>query len=650
MSVDIRQSELREEAPTCKQTTDGSTIGVNDLLVSIDNELQPPLRMRVTATHVVTVDSIYLTNPETGRQRTIPPVSNLIPLSFSSGTITIPAANNNNIVPSAGDQVLLNIPDGHYARVGVHLNPLGNFVLTIGDSNASLASATAPAVPNNVHAVGHIVVQNVSGTIQDLVADSSIWSYVGGGGAGGSGNANILETAIRDQLLLAPYALATPSIFETDQDTLVDASSTGSFSRVTNTYDLDNGETMVSKQLLDANEFLSVGKDVTSIDFTVFWNLNDICADATYEVSRDGGNNWQTVAMERISDNARSFYGSHSFTDEASWLDLLTQASGAIAHELNTTTSQKIAQAITIANSSVIREVDLFITKTGSPLGKLYITIYDDNGSDEPGDPISESLPIDVAGLSTGTLTVDVGSAPVIGGEKYHIVIRSDAAYKSSFSAGVDSISFTKDGSADGMIINNGSAWSDSSTDGLKYTVKGRELDLRVRITAGAATTGKLDGLGVFYDLQAGTVGGVYDSYQVSFDSVAQNWNEFTLPFQPDSRILRVYYLQAGQVFRYGPNSGSFSIVGRKVIFPANTFNNDGVSTTVTLQFEQLYGNTFDTSDYNHALMQENHLGSSDANVDRSSSGRGIILRNANGDLREIALDASDNITISTYP
>jgi hypothetical protein len=640
-AVDIRQSELREDSALTKQITDGSTLKVSDVLISVDKELQPPLRMRITGTHEITVDSIVVPNPQTNMSKTIPPISNVIPLSFSGATVSIPATNNNNITQStSGDVLLLNITDTHYLRVGISLNSLGQIVLTAGQSNASLASASAPIIPGNTYGIGHIIVQNISGNIQALTG-SNIIQYSEGSAAGVTGDASVLETAIRDQLMISPYRLVTPNVFKLDTTSLVDGSSSGEYSMLTNTYDLDSAEIMLSKQLLDTEEFLDLGKDVASIDLTVFWNLNNIDDSATYEISRDGVN-FQTVTMTRISDSSSVFYGSHVFTEETPSA-LLTQSSGAINQDINTTTAQQISQEFSLVNSSVIRKVSLDFVKVGSPSGNLYVVIQKDNAG-SPGDIVSESMPIDVTALSTGTLEVDVGTAPIIAGDTYHIVIRSDQDYKNSYVNLVTAVNIVKDASYDGMMTYNGSTWSDSSTDGLKFVIKGRVLDLRLKITASQQSS--LDGFACFYDIQTGIITGVYNKYSTSFNSVSDNFNEFELPFIPDADLINCFYLEAGKVYKYG----AFNIAGRKIIFPANTFYNGGVSATVTLVFDQMYGRSFDSSDRNNALMTDNHLGSQDTGVDRSVNGRGILLRNSSGVLREISLDSDDNIVISTVP
>jgi len=62
------------------------------------------------------------------------------------------------------------------------------------------------------------------------------------------------------------------------------------------------------------------------------------------------------------------------------------------------------AQQITIAKSGVLPKVALFLRDSGSPTGNMSVTIYSDNGSDNPNVAISNSAVLDTSILTT-TLT-----------------------------------------------------------------------------------------------------------------------------------------------------------------------------------------------------------------------------------------------------
>ena len=195
----------------------------------------------------------------------------------------------------------------------------------------------------------------------------------------------------------------------------------------------------------------------------------------------------------------------------------------------------------------------------------------------------------------------------------------------------------------------NGSAWSAvSPVSNFTYRLEGRPLDVRFRVTAGTANT-YLDGMAMYYDKEVvGVSGGTKKVQAFRFFAVAQNLNTFAITaFLPDPDLLKCYHAETGQVYTYP----SFDMQGYSIVFPANTFNNGGVTeTTVTLRFEQTEGYAFDNAEKNANLLAANKLGSTDAALDRSQSGRGILLRNAAGQLREISLDSADNLVISTVP
>ena len=63
----------------------------NNLLRSLNSNDTAPLKMSSTGTdRIVSIGSIFVTNPETSKNRTIPTISNALP-NFTSGTITAPA-------------------------------------------------------------------------------------------------------------------------------------------------------------------------------------------------------------------------------------------------------------------------------------------------------------------------------------------------------------------------------------------------------------------------------------------------------------------------------------------------------------------------------------------------------------------------------
>lgn len=188
MAVNPFQIKTRKLLDQIANNTTG--VELDDLLKSIDNELKVPLRIKLTATHEVTIEGVIAGNSVVdgagnNKNRVIPPIgqNGTIPFAFTGAVLTVPATNNNNITQTtAGGSSLLNIgTDGHYLRIGVSLNADGNIIITQGVSAATLNGATAPSLVANAFSIGHFVVQR-SGTAIVALSNADIYQYLGGGG------------------------------------------------------------------------------------------------------------------------------------------------------------------------------------------------------------------------------------------------------------------------------------------------------------------------------------------------------------------------------------------------------------------------------------------------------------------------------------
>ena len=404
-----------------------------------------------------------------------------------------------------------------------------------------------------------------------------------------------IEASVRDQLLGSTYELASPVIFSVDAETCVDTgTSTGEY---TGSYDLDATEILATVNLLDG-EVLDAPVKIQELDLSVYWGTKPTLA-TTYEVSRNGGAEYQTITMTEVGSTG-AYYGTHAFTAEAAEVSILTQAAKDTDTALNGTTQQSIGQLFTTVDPVVMTSVDLDIIKTGLPVGNVYASIYtDDTGA--PGTLIGESQALAISGLSTGTENFTFPDV-VLDDTVYHFVIRTDAEYKGVFSTGVTEIKIENASSAtSGLAVNDGSVWTPVATSALKYELKGQPLDVRVKITANAGepATVKVDALSIFYVPEAqGSVNGTAFCQTFSFNST-DNTDSFVLTWLPDPKLLSVYYKETGQVFR----EGAYSISGQTIIFPVDSFNNGGVPATVTLEFIQLEGSSFDNSDSNAASI-----------------------------------------------
>lgn len=155
------------------------------LLRSINIDLKSPLRVDASASPslVVTVGPAIVNNTISGRQQSIPFINSLIP-SFTSGTVTFPAADGGTITVSPGSNVNLNCPSNQFQKVLFSLDSSGSLILTQGTPNAVEASVAVPAPVSNALPICYISVHNVAGVIQPI-QQNKIFQFSGGGGSGG---------------------------------------------------------------------------------------------------------------------------------------------------------------------------------------------------------------------------------------------------------------------------------------------------------------------------------------------------------------------------------------------------------------------------------------------------------------------------------
>lgn len=521
---------------------------------------------------------------------------------------------------------------------------------------ASIDGASPTLAPKAAFAssgiqLGEVVVQESAGSITNILQNAIVQLSTAGSGSG-SGDANELLERIKDRLINSPFEWAEPNIFLTDEDDKI-GSATATFDVANTLYKFTGiGQNIVSIQSLDA-EFLTEEKDLNSVELIAFWNPGFIDSNATYEVSRNGGVDWFAVTMDRVGLTTDTFRGILNFAQDTTFISMheWALADATAYRELNATTLQAIGQRFDVASGTeeVLQRDILYINKVGSPVGYTYVQLVLDDGGGQPStdllDVVAQAQVLN-SSLSAGDNAVTLTwGANIVQAGTYHYVIATDAAYKTGFSAGVDSVRARVDASAPigpfGINELISSVWTANVTESLIYRIEGRPLDLRVRITS-SATNVQLKGYGILYGRQAQVVEGIKNREVQSFDGTVNNYNTFTLSnFLPDPDLLKVYHVETGQVYRLG--TGGFALNGYQVIFAADTFNGLG---TVTLVFDQLDGTSFDNSDSNAALLAANFLGSTDASIDRSQNGRGLFLRRPDGTLREITIDNTDNIVV----
>jgi hypothetical protein len=553
---------------------------------------------------------------------TIPSVSGT-PNSWQVGLVALDGADNINVTYG-----------GVYSSVtGATLDD------NLPVAGAALLQVGAFVVGTDVS--GHFLplLSSVSGSVSGYGPILTRTPYLNVGG-GGTGNANELLTRLQQRLASSLYYAVTDNIFAQSATAKI-ASATATYDVANNVYDFPSvGKNVVSIQAL-CTDFLALNLNVGVVEVWDFWSVVDTAH--LVEVSRDGGFSFQAMTMVQIG-TTDTFRGIYYFTEEASFATLATQANAGTSNPFNVSTALSQAQGITATAPTTFNQIQLTLNTIGSPLGSFRVQIVKDSGSSSPSlsplDIVTQTLPIAITSLPSGTST-QVFTMPetIVPAGTYWIVLTPDIYYQASYVASTTELD-VQAGTAGGLQarVFDGSAWS-AAGNAWAYVVKGKLLDLRVRITSGTANV-SLEGFGIFYGFSQPPVTGIKNIELQQF-SGDDNINQFTVgTFIPDPDFLKVYFQGSGQVFSYG----DFTLDGQIVTFPENSFNFPGE--TLTLKFDQTQGQGFDNSDFNGKLLADNHLGDPNPSFDRSVAGRGIFLRRPDGTLREITLDNNDRIAV----
>ena len=497
--LDLRQSIYRG---TLNQIGNQTNPEGDNLLNSVNNQLTPLLRMNANspASLVVNVGAGDLTDTETNRRRAIPHIGTAY-VNFTSGTITLPATSGGNITCSPGGTTTLTVASGNYAAILVYLDGNGDLNTVVGTEAGTEAAAIAnlPPAPDETLAIGFIVAQNISGTIQNITQNKIAQFGTGSGGAGGAGTITEEALALRNSLNSTEYKYLAPVVFKTDKDTFVDTvNSTGTFNLVDSTYTLATGQILRTVNLLDS-AFFDEKQDIEKALLTVFYKAGHVDTNATYEISRDNAVTWQTVTLTRNSQTTE-FSGVKAFTVET----LTTEGTIADTTDevLNATTNERLSQRFTLAATRLVKVFTVKITKTGTPGGKITAKLVKDssgNPSSANADLISVKT-IDIPSLSAGinTVTIDFGLQVLTAGD-YHIVFETNDPYKTSFVSGSHEVLLRTKSPFSGTEAKryNGSNWVTVTNENIEFTYTYKVPSLLVRITASAAS--KITGVGVLY-------------------------------------------------------------------------------------------------------------------------------------------------------
>jgi hypothetical protein len=516
----------------------------------------------------------------------------------------------------------------------------GQLVVLAGSASGATKELAVKAPFANGTQLGLVAIQasNPGPGIEDIPQSDIRQLGVGGGSGGGTGDANELLERVKNRLDIGEYDVVTPVVFSSVEEDLTDEPNTTAGYDVANSkYNFELiGEQFTSVQLLD-DEFLAEEKDVGDVELVAYWDLDSLDTAATYEISRDGGNEYQAVTMERIG-NSDTYFGRHVFSEETTFTEIIENTSHDTDVEMDDVLNLARAQAFTVTNSMTIKKLRVGVSVIGTIQGNVDIKLVRDSGgfpSTDGDDLLFESVAQDISGLAVGDHEIEVDCTVPANAGTYHVVIETDLEYRDNFLTGVNALR-VRTNSADSSPDStkwNGTTWSLGLFGKLDYSITGRPHEVKVRITSGTADV-NLDGFALFYDRDDSfsLISEGFDR-QVFVFSGDDNINTFDITnFVADPILMNAYEIETGQVHR----KGAWTLNGNTVEFPPNTFNQPGE--TITIEFLQVFKGSMQFDSRNRALLAENGLGSEDPSLDLSQPGRGIRLRSADGTLYEIVI------------
>jgi hypothetical protein len=632
-----------------KQRTDLDQLGIVDgaflseVLDSVNTELNSPLKLAATFPTADAVLNFETSVVDTGdgAKESLSPIKSQI--------YTIPASTIDfQTQATSGATFVIVWPTntiGFFRNVGFTLLGNGNIQALFSEENAvqgSLSNPGALFVKTGV-ALGYVALEATSasafktaGSLTDIIENAGIYRFsTGSGGGSGTGDANSFTENLKHRLTHSFYEFVTPNVFETDEETLIDTA-TAAFDLVDGVYSFDAAEEIVSVNMF-CDEFLENDDDTRRVEIHAEW-FDEASTDsnAIYEASLNGGTTFETVTMTRQGQSFK-FTGDKELALPAT-VSLYSQPTDTQTTELDNTTLRGIAKKVSVTDKSSLSEIEITIVKTGLPSGSYIVSIIEDDTDSPTGEILYSKIALNST-LSAGSNIITLSDFRTIApAGDYWIVIETDATYQASFSAGVTSIGLRTTVGTDQVF--DGSVWTVGIVS-LMFDLSGYMFDLRIRITSSASGK-KLKAYGIYYDEHVGSVVFGYQALQkFRFDGDDDETQFVITNFLPNADHLKVYDITTGQVYRYG----AWSLSGKTVTFPAGTFLVP--DETIELIFDQSEGTGYDYSDANNNLLASNHLGSTDATLDKSLSGRGILIRNSNGDLKEIWLDGSNNLNIT---
>lgn len=617
----------------------------NTLLAAIDQNFQSPLRLfaSIPSDAVLNIAAAEVQLAD-GTGKSVPPNSSTIP--------TVPASTINFQTGGTTGATFtgLTFPTttvGQFRRLGLSLLASGQIGAIWSAAAASVGALANPGtvfIPSGIP-IGWIDLEATAATayktagsatsiIENAVGGTSrIKVFGSGGGGSGTGNANSFLIELQDRLINSYFNALTANIFEQDGTAKTNTgTSTGSYDIANRVFSLPTiGNTLVSLQQY-ISTFLANTSDSVQAELEVLWGTTDTAA--VYEMSRDGGLNWLTMSMARVGVSPK-YRGIGIFPEPVTVSNLIQNdvANADATNPFSATTQQMQSTAFTVNSGTKYRTSVLrfFFNKVGSPLGMIWAQIVKDNGSGSPDltQVVVETSQVSIAGLAAGNIQVDMPVTQPLPAGNYHIVVKTDLAYKNSFVSTTQEIRWRVDVSspsyAGAMKYYDGTTWTTIGTTAACFAIRGIPYDLRVRITSANANV-TIYGTGVLYEEDTVSLPADTEEHQ-EFD-VNGDSDQTAFPitnFNVNPRTLKVYDVDNNQVYRFP----KFAVNGNTVTFATGTFLSPGKVLRVI--FEQDPAKAGYNSDKLSAVLATNGLGSTDTNFDFSSAGVGLKLRSPDG-------------------
>lgn len=639
---------------------------LKDILTAIDSNFNSPLRMYASnpSDAVLNMGAQEIQQAD-GTGKSVPPTSSTIPTVVAS-TINFQTGGT-----TGATFINLTFPTttiGQFRRLGLTLLASGQINAIWSAAAASLGALANPGtvfVPSGIplgwldlEATGATAFKtagSATNIIENSVGGVSRIHVFGSGGSGsGSGNANSFLTSLLERLNDSFFNRLAYNIFTLDGDTKTDPASTAVYDIANGEYDFTGAQVLKSLALFTPG-FLANDQDMKQVELIEDWS--SFAGTPTREVSVDGGLNYNTVTMTQI-DVTNRYRGIASIAEPVTTAQLYTfDVANADSTEPFNATDRKshAVQLATIASGvkRKVTKVTVYLNKVGSPAGYVTARIVKDS-SGQPGtgstDTVAISAPQNIASLSAGNNTVVFNFTAILPAGTYWLVLDTETGYANSFVSTTTELRWRTDASSPSYALGyskfDGSAWTAIATEKPTFLIEGITYSLIVRITSSA--TSAILGYGLLFENQ--TINSPFqmpENYEEQFSGDIDK-QSFTATFLPDPKTMIAVDTTpnsdfAGRAFMYP----YFSLDGHNVVFPSGTFFEPGV--TKRVKFFNI-GSGFDNSDVNRALMAANHLGSSDASVDQSVAGRGVVLRRPDGTLRELRINNLDGIDILSYP